>query len=97
MRTFYKKKDGEKQEAYSTNKKHCLVMRLKKKINKKTMWIHDRAIWLQTSNLEKPWNSNFNKSIKYQMMKSKKQNQSQKKKDSKEKITSKIMRIKFKK
>jgi hypothetical protein len=30
-------------------------------------------------------------------MKSKKQNQSQKKKDSKEKITSKIMRIKFKK
>jgi len=55
MRTFYKKKDGEKQEAYSTNKKHCLVMRLKKKINKKTMWIHDRAIWLQTPNLEKPW------------------------------------------
>jgi hypothetical protein len=38
MRTFYKKKDGEKQEAYSTNKqKNCLVMRLKKKINKKTM------------------------------------------------------------
>jgi hypothetical protein len=30
-------------------------------------------------------------------MKSKKQNQSQKKKDSKEKISSKIMRIKFKK